>query len=144
MAGYQRILLAVDFNDDCEKLVERAAELARRYDAVLALIHMVEPVIVDPTYDVLPTLPAGYEQELIESSEARLNALAQSQGVSQGNCHVGVGATKAGIIAKAEEIGADLIVVGSHGRHGLSLLLGSTANAVLHSAPCDLLAVRIG
>ena len=40
--------------------------------------------------------------------------------------------------------GADLIVVGSHGRHGLALLLGSTANGVLHGATCDVLAVRVG
>jgi universal stress protein A len=43
----------------------------------------------------------------------------------------------------AEEIGADLVVVGSHGRHGLSLLMGSTANGVLHGAKCDVLAVRV-
>ena len=40
--------------------------------------------------------------------------------------------------------GADVIVVGSHGRHGLALLLGSTANGVLHGATCDVLAVRVG
>ena len=51
--------------------------------------------------------------------------------------------TKEGILGAAKEHGADLIVVGSHGRHGLALLLGSTANAVLHGAPCDVLAVRI-
>ncbi len=51
--------------------------------------------------------------------------------------------TKEGILGAAREHGADLIVVGSHGRHGLALLLGSTANAVLHGAPCDVLAVRI-
>ena len=44
----------------------------------------------------------------------------------------------------ADEAGADLIVVGSHGRHGLALLLGSTANGVLHGAMCDVLAVRVG
>ncbi len=44
----------------------------------------------------------------------------------------------------AEELGADLIVVGSHGRHGLALLLGSTANGVLHGATTDVLAVRVG
>ena len=44
----------------------------------------------------------------------------------------------------AEEIGADLIVVGSHGRYGLALLMGSTANGVLHGATCDVLAVRVG
>jgi len=44
----------------------------------------------------------------------------------------------------ADEQGADLIIVGSHGRHGLALLLGSTANGVLHGAACDVLAVRVG
>jgi len=51
--------------------------------------------------------------------------------------------TKEGILGAVQAHHADLIVVGSHGRHGLSLLLGSTANAVLHGAPCDVLAVRI-
>ena len=43
----------------------------------------------------------------------------------------------------AEELSADLVVVGTHGRHGLGLLLGSTANAVLHGAQTDVLAVRV-
>jgi len=43
----------------------------------------------------------------------------------------------------AKDQGLDLIVVGSHGRHGLSLLLGSTSTGVLHGAKCDVLAVRI-
>lgn len=43
----------------------------------------------------------------------------------------------------AAEQACDLIVVGSHGRHGLALLLGSTANDVLHGAPCDVLAVHL-
>ena len=53
------------------------------------------------------------------------------------------GATRGEVIRAAEEEGCDLIVVGSHERHGLALLLGSTANAILHHAPCDVLAVRI-
>jgi universal stress protein A len=47
------------------------------------------------------------------------------------------------IVRVAEEESADLIIVGSHGRHGLALLLGSTANNVLHHAPCDVMAVRL-
>jgi universal stress protein A len=43
----------------------------------------------------------------------------------------------------AEEQQVDLVVTGSHGRHGLALILGSTANAILHGAKCDVLAVRI-
>ena len=47
-------------------------------------------------------------------------------------------------VQRANAKGADLIIVGSHGRHGLALLLGSTANGVLHGATCDVLAVRVG
>jgi len=54
-----------------------------------------------------------------------------------------MGSPKTEIIRVAQENGVDLIVVGSHGRHGLALLLGSTANGVLHYAPCDVLAVRL-
>ena len=49
------------------------------------------------------------------------------------------------IKAQAKEFGADLIVIGSHGRHGLTgMMLGSTANGVLHGSPCDVLTVRVG
>lgn len=44
----------------------------------------------------------------------------------------------------AETEAMDLVVIGSHGRHGLGLLLGSTANGALHGANCDVLAVRVG
>lgn len=57
---------------------------------------------------------------------------------------VRIGVPKFEITAMANEIGADLIVLGSHGRHGWRLILGSTANGVLHLAEADVLAVRIG
>jgi universal stress protein A len=58
--------------------------------------------------------------------------------------HLIFGRPEAEIHRVAEELEADLIVVGSHGRHGLALLLGSTANGVLHGAKTDVLAVRVG
>ncbi len=65
-------------------------------------------------------------------------------GVAPENQHLIFGRPESEIHRIAEEQGADLIVVGSHGRHGLALLLGSTANGVLHGASCDVLAVRVG
>jgi universal stress protein A len=53
------------------------------------------------------------------------------------------GVPKQEIIHIAEQQQVDLIVLGSHGRHGLALLLGSTANAVLHYAKCDVMAIRL-
>ena len=57
--------------------------------------------------------------------------------------HVILGAPGPEIRELASTTMADLIVIGSHGRHGFSLLLGSTANAVLHDAGCNVLAVRL-
>ena len=53
------------------------------------------------------------------------------------------GTTVEKILQERDRLQADLIVLGSHGRHGLALLLGSTANGVLHHAKCDVLAVRL-
>ena len=86
-----------------------------------------------------------YTRELFaEAAREALQRLAERLEIQDAEQRVEVAAsTKEGILETARELGADLIVVGSHGRHGLALLLGSTANAVLHGAPCDVLAVRI-
>lgn len=144
MDNYRKILLALDLAEDAEQVIERAAGLAQLCGAQLHLIHVVEPIIVDPAYDVLPALPAGYEQDLVKFARERLSSLAREHGIPVDRCKVAVGATKSAVVSEADEGRYDLIVVGSHGRHGLALLLGSTANAVLHGAPCDVLAVRIG
>ena len=143
MADYGHVLLAVDFAQATESLVLKAVGLAQRYDARLSLAHVVEPVIIDPSYDVFPAVPLGMEQELVDKSLSELRKLGLRHGIAVDDCHVVIGSTKTEILRLAEAQQVDLIVVGSHGRHGVALLLGSTANAVLHGAPCDVLAVRI-
>ncbi|SCZ68438.1 universal stress protein [Thiohalomonas denitrificans] len=143
MSGYRKILLAVDFTDEADRVCERALSLANLYDAELYLVHVIEPLIIDPAYDILPALPAGFEKELADNARERLREIGHRLGIPENRQAVKLGSTKAGIIGQAEELGCDLIVLGSHGRHGPALLLGSTANAVLHSASCDVLAVRI-
>ena len=64
----------------------------------------------------------------------------EKTGISKENQQIKFGYPKTVILEKANEINADLIVIGSHGRRGVQLLLGSTANAILH---CDVLAVRV-
>ena len=81
--------------------------------------------------------------EMIANAESRLAAYARSENLEHAHRHVAAGYTKQEILEHAREIRANLVMVGSHGRHGLALLLGSTANAVLHGAPCDVLAVRL-
>ena len=143
MSDYEHILVAVDFGPATDELCERAADLCRRYHARLSLVHVVEPLVVEPAYDVLPTLPAGLEGEMQHQARKELVRLGDRYGVPPERCWVEAGNTKTGILEKAAAEGADLVVVGSHGRHGVALLLGSTANAVLHGANCDVLAMRV-
>ena len=143
---YQHVLFAADFSDEALKVGERAKEVARKYGARLSMIHVVEDVnnSLGGGYELLPVLPELPDETLLRESRTALGQLAQRLEVEGAELWVvNAPSTKEGILGAAKEHGADLIVVGSHGRHGLALLLGSTANAVLHGAPCDVLAVRI-
>jgi len=80
---------------------------------------------------------------LMAGAKKRLTKLAEKLAVTEDRLWLEMGSPKTEIIRVAEENKVDLIVVGSHGRHGLALLLGSTANGVLHHATCDVLAVRL-
>jgi universal stress protein A len=143
---YQHILFAADFSDDALRVGERAKDVARRYGARLSLIHVVEDINLSlgGGYELLPVLPELPDEALLREVRETLGELARRLDVADAETGVvSAPSTKEGILGAARDRGADLIVVGSHGRHGLALLLGSTANAVLHGAPCDVLAVRI-
>jgi len=64
-------------------------------------------------------------------------------GLSDARKQILPGAPRQEIVRFAKEQAVDLIIIGSHGRHGLDRLLGSTARSILNDAPCDVLAVRI-
>ena len=144
MTDYKHILVAVDFTPEHVQVKERAAQLARQSGARLSLIHVVEFVRVDPANELVLPTDIELETQIAETGRSRLKEIAESLDVPGEIARwVETGSTRQEIIRVAEEQGVDLIVLGSHGRHGISLLLGSTANAVLHGAPCDVLAVRI-
>ena len=101
---------------------------------------MVEPI---PAY-AYPGF-AGFaevEVSIREQAEKELNTLADRLGVDAKHRLLEFGSTKNEVLRIAQEYNVDLIVTGSHGKHGLALLLGSTANAILHGAECDVLIVR--
>ena len=83
------------------------------------------------------------QEQIQDTAKTHLTEFAEALGIKEENRHLIFGRPETEIHTLANEISADLIVVGSHGRHGLALLLGSTANGVLHGAPCDVLAVRV-
>lgn len=87
---------------------------------------------------------AQYEKlYLLKNATKKMKELGKHIGIMEKNQVIEAGSAKTVILKAAEKYKANLIIVGSHGRHGLQLLLGSTANAVLHGAKCDVLAVRL-
>ena len=143
MPGYSHILLAVDFSPSAEAVAGKALEISQAFTAELSLIHVVEFVPVDLSNELVLPQAAELDQELLQVADQRLRELAARLGAADSACIVVQGNTRREILRVAEEKQVDLIVLGSHGREGIQLLLGSTANAVLHGAPCDVLAVRV-
>lgn len=143
MENYRHILAAVDLHSTCDRaVIERAQVLAEQNGAKLSLIHAVEHI---NAYGAAYAYPAvtDLETTLVDEATEKLAIVALEAGVPEENQFIEFGSPKTAIIRKARELPADLIMVGSHGRHGLALLLGSAANAVLHGAPCDVLAVLV-
>lgn len=144
MNAYQHILWAADFSPKALPVGKRAKILAECTGARLSLIHVIEESSISAGYEMIPVLPELPDDTRMEEARDALNRIAAQLELKDSKQWVIPAlSTKEGILKIATEKNIDLIVVGSHGRHGLALLLGSTANAVLHGAPCDVLAVRI-
>ena len=141
MAVYRRMLLVVDLTDDSLPIGRKAQALAAALGAEVELLHVVEFVPVEPMGETL--MPAvQIEEELLQRAQQRLAALASELGLPGAPCRVESGNVKAEIVRVARERRADLIVLGSRERHGLSILVNFTEDTVLHAAPCDVLAMR--
>jgi universal stress protein A len=145
MKPFTKILVPVDFSPHSEQAVRVAAELARRYDAALGIIHVYEPIAyalpegyVLMSHEQLNELWRRFDQEL-----AAVKKLATEGGAPRVETHLLQGLAVDEICAVAEKQGFDLIVMGTQGRRGLShLLIGSVAERVLRLAPCPVLTVK--
>ena len=144
MKNYRKILLAIDFADHLKVVVDRGQSLTEQYQADLTVLHVVEYIpLSEPVYGSVLPLDINLTEQLVQAAQKRLHTITKRLDLPETALRVEVGSPKSEIIRVAEEIKADLIIVGSHGRHGIALLLGSTATAVLHHARCDVLAVRL-
>lgn len=143
MPAYSHILLAVDFSRETDAVAEQALTMCKALNARLSLVHVVEFVQFDFASELTMPQELELDQELLELADKRLQRLGEKYGVTDCERFVSQGNTKHEILRIAKQQKVDLIVIGSHGRQGIQLLLGSTANAILHGAPCDVLAVRI-
>ncbi|ACE85205.1 universal stress protein [Cellvibrio japonicus] len=139
---YQHIIVGLDLAEDCPQVLLKAAALAASFRAKLTLAHVLEPIAFAYGGD-MPVDLSGIQEQQVQKAETELAQLAKLTDYPIQQQHVLVGQPAAELHYLAEQESADLIIVGSHGRKGLALLLGSTPNSVLHGASCDVLAVLV-
>ena len=144
MSCYKTILTTTDFSPASERAVLQAHSLARQCGAQLHLLHVVEHFPEDMPCDLVAPEDVDPEAFVRATFEGRLAELARRMDLEVASLRVVLdsGSAKRKIVSVAGELGADLIVLGSHGRHGRSAWPGSTAGAVGQQAPCDVLTVR--
>ena len=141
--GYHRIMLAVDLTEESVRVAQRAVALAQAFDAELHVVHVIEPLSLAYGGDI-PMDLSSVQEQIHEQAKSHLSEFAATLKIPEERQYLIFGRPESEIQRMAESKAADAIVVGSHGRHGLALLLGSTANGVLHGASCDVIAVRVG
>lgn len=142
MSVYNKILVAIDLTEEAPQVLKKAIDIGRQHNARVLLAHVVEPVGYAYGGDI-PMDLSELQDQLDKAAREQLAAYGKEYDIPEEDQIVTVGRPESEIHHLCEDKAVDLVVVGSHGRSGIQLLLGSTANGVLHGSKCDVLAVRI-
>ncbi|MBA59796.1 MAG: universal stress protein UspA [Gammaproteobacteria bacterium] len=143
MKGYKHILVGLDLSPESKDVSAKALEVKEALGAKLSCVHVIEPLSLAYGGDI-PMDVSTIQEQIQETAAKHMSEFSNSLEIAEEDQHLIFGRPESEIHSLAKELKVDLIVVGSHGKHGLSLLLGSTANGVLQGSPCDVLAVRVG
>ena len=130
---YKKILCAIDINSESETVIKRARALADQNNSNLSIVHVIEYTF----------LPKDYQQKLKEDVLPKMQYMAEKYNVKKKDSFVKFGQSYSQICDLEDKHDIDLVVIGSHGKHGIKALLGSTANAVLQQVKCDVLLVKL-
>ena len=137
------ILVPTDFSEHAEHALDYAVALANKLDAKIHLLNVIGiPALGVPELGVAIT--STMIDKIVENNQAALDQLAERHGANASIAtELATGDARDAIIATAKRLGADLIVMGTHGRRGLSrALLGSVAETVVRTSPCAVLTLR--
>lgn len=144
MSEYQKIIVALECSQNAKKVLEKATEILSKYpSAEYSMVHVVLDVII-ADWAGLPgqVPPAIDQQELAQAGADYLKPMIEEAKLDPNLLTVSFGSPAQSILEQAKAENADLIIAGSHSRHGLEVLLGSTAHKILNLAECDVLLVR--
>lgn len=143
---YRHILAAVDLSDESHQVLDIAQILGEQEHAELHVIHVIKPfqhAYAGISPGTISDVGMRFEEEADKQARAHMKTMTASRGLPADAMLIRHGAPHLEIKDAVSELGTDMLVVGTHGKHGVELLLGSVANAVIHGITCDVLAVRI-
>jgi universal stress protein A len=140
------ILAPTDFSAHSERAVRYACGLAERLGSELHLVHILSEILpAGPDPLLMPVMPPEYYEENEERARETLGRLLDPAWGSPRSVATAVrwGSPVEAIVAYAEDLRVDLLVIATHGRTGLShVLLGSVAERIVREAPCPVLTIR--
>jgi nucleotide-binding universal stress UspA family protein len=147
---FAKIVAATDFSEDSILALDFAEELARKFSAEIIVLHVDQPLApvmmtpeLGPAMDVGAMSRIGEEQRLLAQRELDKIVGKLRDGGLKARSLLRVGSPFLEILHTAQGEGADLIVLGTHGRTGLAhVLMGSVAERVVQKAPCPVLTIR--
>ena len=146
--NFQKIVVATDFSEASLTALETAYDLSLQGGHTLYLVHVIEPYLVagDPTAMLHPSVERTYQE-----ARDRLEALIPEEWIDEEKAKslvvkssVLLASSPAQAMTRfAQDKNADLLIVGTHGRKGLTrMLMGSTAESLLRRSPCTVLVVK--
>ena len=141
----KKIACCVDFSENAHLALQRAAELAEKFQAKLYVIHVLPPVVNPVETEADWVMPEEPKKSLILKIEEKMAQEYGSKIAHDVDSELLVldGHVSSEIIRFLEENKIDLAVLGSYGASGMGLVLfGSVANRVAHKAPCSVMIVR--
>jgi len=144
MSVYNKIVVAIDLSSDSQKVIDTALKVAGGDANKIHLVHVVEPIAAAYSMDAYAININELQQEALSLAANNLSEIADKGSISKENQHTLLGSPAIEVRNLASELESDAIVIGSHGHSGWKILLGSTANKVLHGACCDVLTVLVG
>jgi nucleotide-binding universal stress UspA family protein len=142
MTSIKKILVPTDFSPYSDQAMQYASMMAKAFKARILLVHVIEPL----TYSVTDTLTVADHFVALKTIAKPLLENARKKFQKKGlviEADLLTGVPYREILKKARRIGADVIVMGTHGRTGVEhFLLGSVAEKVVRLAPCPVVTVR--
>ena len=144
--SYRKILAAIDLNEQHDHIIEKALALGGPGNVtVVSVMEAWNMLLAAGGVDAgaEANVVADLQTRLHKKDEEKMQKIRQKYQLPDQSTELLEGKPVHEIKRYAQDNGFDLIVTGTHGRHGLKLILGSVSSGILHGTPCDVLAVKV-